>query len=373
MVAPLVYYARTHANGSNFQHYVRGYRQSPPFNIPTPVYIERNFGSGTDGRSWNWGPGDLGITTWNKGEKQAINKAIERFDNQLGDQSSFGATLTAERKETFAMLTSTVLRLARAARAIRKLNFGDAAKELGLPYSERTVKERVYVTRNGKRRPKTVRKQAFQYGTGREWEKTLANGWLMYSYGVKPLVQDLDNGLDVLRRPILYKEKIKGSAKFSDKFSESFGGPGTGYYYTLSGRKIEVVVNVSAHVSVANPDLYLMHQLGLTNPLQWLNEAIPFSFVADWFSNLSQVIGNVSRWAGLSVTDQSIGMRHNMEETFFTVGYEDVVTKWTKGRFIYQRSNSIPFPSFVVAYERPSVQRALNAISLLVGFLPRKG
>jgi hypothetical protein len=367
MTAPLVPYAKSYASSPAFEHLSRGYKQKPPYNIDTEANIERMFGKNIDGRSWNWGPGDMGIPAFVKGEQQVINKALQRFEDKLGDKSSFGATLTAERKETFSMLTSTVIKLARAANAIRKLNFGTAAQILGLPYKERTITKTVFVTRKGKRRPLKTRKRVFDYGTGRDKLKTLANGWLLWSYGAKPLMQDIYNGMDVLQRPLLYAQKNKASARFSEKHVVYSNYPQY-KYFIVDTWELEVVVSVQANVSVKNPDLALADQLGLTNPLQWVNEAIPLSFIVDWFSNLSQMIGYLSRFAGLDISQPCTGKLYRMVER----------SEWTlngvydfseKERRIYNRSIGIPPPTFVIEYERFSVQRGLNAISLLIGML----
>lgn len=370
MAKPLGPYDETIYNFPSRYRRVVGTRQAPPYRKSTACYIENAFSADDDEcRTWNWGPNNLeeffgapGFVT------AAYNKAYERFVNQLGDSSSFGATLTAERKETLGMVTATVLKLASAARHVRRLNFGEAARILGVPYRERTiVKKRVRGKGRG-RKTVTHRQQVMYLPTGRQVSKTLANGWLMYSYGVKPLAQDIYNGMDVLQRPAPGQKIRSGSSTNKDVLVQDRR---PGYYPNDRRWKVKVRINCGATVSVENPNLWLCNKMGLINPVQWVNEAIPFSFVIDWFSNLSSVIGSMTDFVGLSVTDRWTSTKTEMFESLWVGGPYGFGPR-TKERHILQRTLSLPTPRLQFAYERFSWQRGLNAISLLIGFLPKK-
>lgn len=377
MALPLTWYRDVRAFTPEYSYIIQGYRQRKPFNINTDMTSMRTFGRNTDGRSWAWGVADGLILMDNKVDQQVTNKAYAKLVSKIGDQSSFGATLTAERKQTLGMLTGTVLRLVSAARKIRRFDFRGAARELGLPdIKERTVKRQIGRSREAgsRKRGKRVyrRVRVFTLPTGREVSKTLANGWLLYSYGIKPLAQDIYNGLDVLRRPFP-EELIKGSASATRSKSgniETSRDRETGrwfnYFTQYSGT---VRVSCGAVIQVNNPDVFTLNQMGLTNPVQWANEAIPFSFVVDWFSNLSQVISSLTDFVGLNVsrtwTSRSTDCREQLVSGFAPMNSQKRV-------IYYNRSTSLPSPKLVFAYERFSWQRGLNAISLLIGFLPRR-
>jgi hypothetical protein len=281
---------------------------------------------------------------------EVTNKARERFVNSLGDASSFGATITAEGRETYSMVVGGIVRMAQAARHVKRLELQKAANLLGVPLFERTRKVRV-----GKR--KTVLRQEMKWPTTNYWKsKTAANAWLFYSYGVAPLAADIHNGLDVLTRPLPDK-RFRGSAKGS---AQAFipNPP-----YTADSFTGQYSVQISANVRVVNPNLWLANQLGLVNPAQWINEAVPFSFVLDWVSNWSQVISQMTDFSGLEVTRPI---------TTTVYKHTDANRLGSKSIDLFSRSLDIPEAKLQFAYERFGWQRGLNAISLLVGFLPKR-
>lgn len=367
MVAPLTQKVTFFHDSESHQHYSYGVVQKPPYNIATGCYIERNWGTGTDGRSWNWGPGAIPGSI----EQRVTNAAYAGFVNQLGETSSFGATLTAELKETLGMVTSTVIKLATAANKIKRLDFRGAAQTLGLPYSERTISKshrRRVRGPGGKRKFKTwvTRRRVFTLPSGREVQKTLASGWLMWSYGVKPLASDIYNGLDALQRPWHENRRIRAFRREAFNFASTAYEWGYAKYRTKSGT---VRIGVGAIVSVENPWTFLANQMGLTNPVQWALEAIPFSFVVDWFSNLSQVVMSFTDFVGLKISSPWTCKLYECKETQTSQNPYDFT--WSKSKAIFQRILEIAPPKLVFAYERFEVARALNAISLLIGFLPK--
>lgn len=115
-------------------------------------------------------------------------------------------------------------------------------------------------------------------------------------------------------------------------------------------------------VTVNNPNAHLANQLGLLNPIQWINEAIPLSFVVDWFSNLSQVISQLTDFVGLDVIKPITTRRFTGTEGVSHSGGSS-----EKKFFVHKRKLEIPTAKLQFAYERFSWQRGLNAISLLIG------
>lgn len=308
------------------------------------------------------------------------NALVKQFQNKLGDHSSFGATLTAELNSTVGTVAGIVLRAVKAARQIRKLDFAGAASTLGLPYRERTITK----TRFRKRRKPlqkgegltggavVSRRRVFTLPTGREVTKTLANGWLLYSYGVKPLMGDIYNAVETITRPLEYKEKVTASASVSRPESEMTTEIYRGelYYYH---RQLECTLKgkTGALITVGNPNHRILSQMGLTNPVQWVIEAIPFSFVVDWFSNLSEVIGSFSAYEGLIIEDPWTSYLHSFNLKFVVINpYDNYVSNPSGVTLI--RNLKLPEVRLVFKYERFEPQRALNAISLLIGILPTR-
>lgn len=373
MTAPFVPYTQTYASTLTYFDSAAGTRQAQPYDTDTSYTRRRVWTNGRlDARNTSWGlkTGNWPSTSMKDANVFATNKARASFVGRLGDSSSFGATLTAEAKGTFSLVVGTILKMGRAARAIKRLDFPTAARELGLPYIERTVSKRNYVTgRNGRRRYlKRIRYRTFRLPTGREVQKTLANGWLMWSYGVQPLMADVYNGMDLLLRP-LPSTRINGFGSSSASYANSGGGGSTWKFSNVWSTQVSV--RCAADVSVSNPNLWLANKLGLINPLQWVNEAVPFSFVLDWCSNLSQMIGQCTDFAGLTISKPCTTVLETNSQVQWYEGPPPSYTATAK-QVTFWRSLSIPSAKLIFGYERFGWQRGLNAISLLVGFLPRK-
>lgn len=358
---------------TKFVHHSRwGYRNKPPF---APSAYRRTFSSSSEGYDARNVNAQIECLASNEMmEVNVLNRLHAKFVDKLGESSSFGATFTAESRETFSMVTSTVLRCLRAARCVKRMDFAGCARELGLPYRERTRVTTRGVgskTVRGRKRPARYiqsRQRVFMLPTGREVLKTMANGWLLWSYGVKPLASDIYNGLDILQRPIDIWQPVRVFASDSGTKTENFGGPGTGYYATVTNWSGSVQGACGALVTITNPNAYLLNKMGLANPLQWVLEAIPFSFVVDWFSNLSQVVGQWNEFLGYDVVKTWRSLKYKCKRSFTTAS--PYGGDYNFDGFVIQRWVALPKPKLVFQYERFGLQRAANAISLLVGFLP---
>lgn len=371
MVAPLTPYYKqriVRQPGTNtvlHEHYVSGFRQKRPYTVDTQVETGRGYSNGLyDSFILGIDSGSFPSDLRNEVSNRAYNKAI----GELGDGSSFGATLTAERKETWGTVVDLITRAAMAAKAVKNGKLPQAAKILGIPYSEEVVSRQVHTRRrNGKRkRTITVRNKYLRLPDGHRVLKTTASGWLLWSYGVKPLAQDIYNGLDVLQRPIPTSDivRVKATGNRSGRYSSSNGKE-------FSSTTILLSVGYSFKATVENPNLWLANRLGLINPAQWVLEAIPFSFVVDWFSNVSDVVNSFTDFAGLKITDQWVTTLVKRNYAYHNSNW-DPPASHTGSSVHYTRRQASLTPKLRFAYERFSWQRGANAISLLVGFLPKR-
>jgi len=128
----------------------------------------------------------------------------------------------------------------------------------------------------------------------RDWRDipgALSNNWLAYSYGLKPLLNDVYGACKALEKSWRPRVPIK---TVSCSFSRSYDlwqqiSPPNGLYHTLgSGRARGEVQFV-----VENPLIRTLDQVGLTNPLSVAWELVPFSFVVDWFIPVGNFIDNI--------------------------------------------------------------------------------
>lgn len=275
----------------------------------------------------------------------ADNTARSRFVNQLGDKSSFGATLLAERKQTLGMVTTAGINLWRFYRGFRKkfITMDDAQAALWWHKSRKSRKD-----------------------WRRNVPKTLGSYWLQYSYGWKPLVQDIYNGIDILQRP-LPPWRVRASGRVSDDTSKILGVWGQ----DLLERQFQGSTVLRARVDIQNPNLWLANQLGLVNPAGVIWEAIPFSFVIDWLSNASAFLMQATDFSGLNLIDP-ITTRVITLKTQHSQWYGAYFARNSETRY-FVRSAGIPPVKLTFAYERFQWQRGANAISLLVQALKTDG
>lgn len=340
------------------QHYFllqrTGVSQKPPYvntAMSADIYEALN---GYSDISWDVSP-DASVAA-----TMATNAARAKFVSKLGDSSSFGSTLTSELKSTWGTVVSGLTSAMLAARATSRGDLLKAASILGFyPPVERIRKSKRRKSRkDGKYTKRIVTLERWVMPDGRRIVKNLANRWLWYSYGVKPLVSDIYNGMDVLTREHPASTKVRASGRAEHRYGP-VGWYRTSYHWQSS-------VRISAVVSVDNPNLWLANQLGLINPVQWINEGIPFSFVIDWFSNLSQIISQMTDFVGLSIAEPLTTSKHILNGNSYHPDYRITMPKrWTK----VKRELMIPSAKLVFAYERFQWQRGANAISLLIGFL----
>lgn len=356
---------RNHSGIIVFEQVTVGYRQRRPYTVSTSMESGKGYSSGLydafilgiDSGSF---PSDL--------RSEVTNRAYEKAIGELGDGSSFGATLTAERKETFATVVDLITRAGLAAKAVRSGKFPQAARILGIPYREETVSRRYYTRRrNGSRkRTITARKTYLRLPDGRRVLKTTASGWLLWSYGVKPLAQDIYNGMDFLQRPLPDRDivKVRATGNRVLRYSSDNGKE-------LDSATVSLSVGYSFRATVRNPNLWAANKLGLINPAQWVLEAIPFSFVVDWFSNLSAVVNSLTDFAGLEITDQWVTTLVKRSRSYHNSNW-DPPANHTGSSVHYTRRQGSLTPTLRFAYERFNWQRGANAISLLMGFLPKR-
>lgn len=333
----------------SYEFHAQGVTQKPPF-VNTAYFADvmRSSSGAADAGSWSVTPGEAYGT-----KIEATNRARAKFVEAIGEASQLGSTLTSEFKSTYGTVVGGAVSLLQSARAVRKGNLVEAARLIGIaPPKERT---RVTVKTLKSGRKVTISREVLALPSGREVVRSAGSKWLWWSYGIKPLVSDMYNAMDVLQRELPYA-KVEGYGASSYVFKN---GPLT--------HVCKSKIRITADVRVINPNLFLANQLGLTNPVQWLNEGIPFSFVVDWFSNLSQVISQMTDFVGLEIANPITAEKSTIQETYVWWGATDV-----KDRTILRRDLSIPEAKLRFAYERFSPLRGANAVSLLVQFLQKK-
>lgn len=134
--------------------------------------------------------------------------------------------------------------------------------------------------------------------------ESLHNLWLEYQYALKPLVNDIQSALGVLNDSDYLETKqvsVSVSKQYRDsgRYKLNFGAYDTDFVLdvvssgTRSGR-------MTIEFAVENPFLNRINALGFLNPMSYLWERTPYSFVFDWFLPLGDYLDNFTATAGYS-------------------------------------------------------------------------
>lgn len=159
----------------------------------------------------------------------------------------------------------------------------------------------------------------------------LPSAWLMYNFGVKPLVGTIDSALHVLSRdwPEATVRGLVTRTLTSTRVSDS---PWITDYNQGENR---VMYELRAHVSPNfNPNGALLNALGLTTPLSTLSNVVPWGWAVNYFINVSDVLSNYeSRFPGIHI--KSVWRSVSCKGKFSTqrLRKDDI---WSdKGKFVF--------------------------------------
>lgn len=286
------------------------------------------------------------------------SKLVEKLNG--GDQGDL-LTSAVEWRSSLDMITSRAKQLGEIYLTIRRGDFGKAASLMGLVSHRRKSVE--------KRLKKRRRLDATEV-------------WLEYWMGWAPMIGDIGNALEVIIRPPPLNQGFSVSVKVSSKYVNTIGIPSDRTYRV---EKCDLNGRLSAYgkYKIVNHNLNTLNQLGLINPARTAWNVVPFSFIVDWFSNVGQVLGSLTDFAGLSISDTGRG--YLFEHTSSKIGHDwlqpSALSDPMRIPFSANASSvdkrrvpgSLPSPQLnVVMLDKLSLTRAATSISLLVEIFLKK-
>lgn len=214
----------------------------------------------------------------------ALNRAREKFFSKANQRVSLSVDVL-QRKEAYDMLTRRTLQAAKAFGHLRRLDWRNVMRTLGL------------------KKPAGWRPAL----------SGLGGLWLEFSYGWKPLVDDIHKAAEILSAPWDPQWIHESHVSDYDVVKSAVVDQGSnGSKITYENHvKLKVFARVGGVVTLANPNLQAYKNAGLTNPLSWAWELLPFSFVVDWFTSVGQFINSFDDTVGLNIVDgfYSYGMK----------------------------------------------------------------
>jgi len=123
-------------------------------------------------------------------------------------------------------------------------------------------------------------------------------------------------------------------------------------------------------VKISNPNVAIANQMGFVNPLSVAWEAVPFSFVVDWFANVGQCLSAMTDFAGFSVTRSWTTDRLTMTRSYtfdqMNGTGSEYHEQYSSKYFSHSRGSGVASPTLNSALRPIGVIRGATAISLLV-------
>lgn len=335
---------------------VNGRKTKPIGSTTTPYYSLTNIETARSGasasfRSMNNSRGEaIAINNrdgYTKSSQIAYNRAYAKAQDSVtsGSQASLGAAIF-ESRQSLAMITNRLLQAARGYRYLRQGQFRNFLYTYG-------------IEAKGPHRRKIWNKP-----------KEASGLWLEYWFGWAPTLSDIFSACEVLSSD-WKSQDVKVFARGLDGENYTSVSASAG---NIQKTTMTINVMLRGQYVISNPNLRLAQDLGLANPISIAWELIPFSWFADWFGNIGQVLGSLTdsfgtQWNGQSTTRYAVGKTHHEmwitggDYCTFDVEYHAarrVVGGWTSPYLVFK------------GLDRLSLTRGLTAASLCVQLFKSK-
>ena len=282
----------------------------------------------------------------------AKNKAYAKFVESIGEQSQW-ANNVLEMRRADRVIADGATALLKFSRAVRKLDATGAARALGLGKHSVALSSR----------------------------NTFSQNWLRYHFGVEPMMKDIHAAVETFCADFGPKKTI-GRASTKQPLAAWQTDTPSSTSYTWSTYNVKTSCRISADVRITNANLNLMKQLGVINPASIVWEAIPFSFVVDWFANVGQVLASVTDLYGVTLTNpQTTYLQTANSSVLWRRGLSGLTPPYRVGDpFMFEsysmaacrRSLALAGPTLAVKpFRGISPIRGATAIALLFNFLKR--
>lgn len=259
-------------------------------------------------------------------QKPGLPSVYDQFWRKAsgGAKASLGITLL-EWKSSFGMIATQAGSLWQAMRALRRGDVYNCVRLLGARPDHR------------------AKRVKDKYDRG--WR--LDSLWLELNFGWAPLVDDIGKAVAVLGQEIPTK-RVRARGKSILDYNYTYTWPqGRIWDNGLGYIRYEYVGDV---ISV-NANLLLAKQLGLTNPIAVAWDAVPFSFVVDWFLPVNKFLSSFDAELGVSVANLSTSRGCFVSGQQGRVVSDDPSLNfgWMSEfrDFRRQAVGSLPFPGFV--------------------------
>lgn len=315
---------------------------------------------------WKWGPfaSTYRAKTIVSAPEIPDSDLVSKVGSVLRGHDFNALVAMGEGKETVALITTSIVRIAKALRAVKGGNIPLAAAILA-PMTPTASTYRLVPKTKGRT---TVRKNRSLLGHKRP---SLHKSWLELQYGWKPLLSDIYEAHKAFFDRTNVPRVQYARSSITTRGSKLNDAP-LDYSAWSDTRKRSVIVKLTEKHSA-------WQDMGLTDPASLAWEMLPFSFVADWFIPIgtylearSFVNGSIGEIAftelcrqSYTVDNKSLKTADNLVTVFGNESRKSV--SYSRSGFTNLASYKLPLPGFKPLVKSLSLGHCLNAIALIRG------
>lgn len=287
----------------------------------------------------------------------AIKLAESRLRGKVAGLTVNLAQALGERRQTAMLLASSAERVLKVARALKRWDLGAARELLGVKRVE------VFTNQFGFKRRVSTKPPKGQL--------EVANMWLEYKYGWKPLMQDIYGSIELLNKKIVSDGLSVYSSGKGFSRTESIPGNWPKWSHMKS-----TTAKMRFTVKCEDELVALAGSTGISNPALLAWELIPFSFVADWFIPVGNYLEGLHAYDGFSFKDGWTSQKttgtyvasYYLAQDFGPVHVRASGLRQQRGWSYTRGAQAVP-PLFPPSFRNPvggdSLDRFATALSLL--------
>ena len=263
-----------------------------------------------------------------------------------GGKRAAAAITLFEWRSSLGMIASAARSIAASAHALRRGDLLRAFRELNI--------------RSHSSKTSAVQRK---YDNGARLDRL----WLELNFGWGPLMDDIGQMCAVLGQSVP-TDVIRASATGPLDFFRRQEGP----YWSITNQAFGVMkLRYSTVVDSVNPNVLLAKQLGLTNPAQVAWDAVPFSFVVDWFLPVNKYLSAFDASLGVNLGPVTVSKSCQTEGSFSIADWVSIPPRVGAGSskaYLFRRTVGAmpPMPSFSDRLVMPtgSLWQAATSVAL---------
>jgi hypothetical protein len=286
----------------------------------------------------------------------ASNKALGKVVARVGSDINNVAQDFTQYRQTVGLIANNAARLTGAIKDLQRGNIAGVIESLF----------------HGKAR--------FRAGGGPSVTKSLANNWLEFQYGWKPLMHDIRASMEATAQLVNKSPPFRRVSARASTIEKSRNDITSVQPFAIGKREVTLrsTCRVGFRFVVEDDFKAYLQKLGFTNPINLLWEVIPYSFVVDWFLPIGPYLETLTAWQGLKFLDgyqtqfskqstiSTVNLMHKQwnlsipEFGDFAGAYDCEWIKLNRGKL-----TSFPQSRFPQLKNPISVTHAVNALALL--------